>query len=224
MTENAVSGRQAIADDFCRVCGGNRLGRFVRVEGRDYFCCRSCEATFLSLDQLPSPEEERKQYSQHRNEINDAGYRRFLSKLVVPLAARLPPGSIGLDYGCGPGPAGAAMLRERGHQITEYDPIFAPDMAALTSRYDFIFCSEAVEHFHHPRAEFNRLNALLKPGGWLGIMTCFQTDDAAFPNWHYRRDPTHVAFYRERTFEVVAEQFGWSCHIPCKDVALLRRG
>jgi cyclopropane fatty-acyl-phospholipid synthase-like methyltransferase len=66
--------------------------------------------------------------------------------------------------------------------------------------YDFITCTEVVEHFHHPALEFRRLDALLKPGGWLAIQTTFQTDDARFARWNYRRDPTHVVFYRPYTF------------------------
>ncbi|MEM9442243.1 MAG: methyltransferase domain-containing protein, partial [Pseudomonadota bacterium] len=83
--------------------------------------------------------------------------------------------------------------------------------------------SEVAEHFFEPASEFDRLGALLKPGGWLGVMTSFQTDDGRFRHWHYRRDPTHVVFYRARTFEVLAEQRGWLLEIPSKDVALLRK-
>ena len=53
-------------------------------------------------------------------------------------------------------------------------------------------------------------------------MTSFQTDDAAFANWHYRRDPTQVVFYREETFRHLAAIWGWDCEIPRKDVVLLR--
>lgn len=47
-------------------------------------------------------------------------------------------------------------------------------------------------------------------------MTCFQTDDARFAAWHYRRDPTHVVFYRESAFRRIAERFGWRCEVPCR--------
>ena len=40
------------------------------------------------------------------------------------------------------------------------------------------------------------LSYLVRPGGWTGVMTCFQTDDARLAHCHYRRDPTHVVFYR----------------------------
>jgi hypothetical protein len=54
-------------------------------------------------------------------------------------------------------------------------------------------------------------------------MTCFQTDDSRFAHWHYRRDPTHVVFYREETLRFLAAERGFSCLIPCKDVALMHR-
>lgn len=74
-----------------------------------------------------------------------------------------------------------------------------------------------------PAREFARLDALLEPGGWLAVLTTFQTEDAAFAGWHYRRDPTHVVFYRPQTFRRIARRHGWSCEIPCANVALMRK-
>ncbi len=116
------------------------------------------------------------------------------------------------------------MLREAGHEVALYDPFFAPDAAVLERRYDFITCTEAAEHFHDPAGEFDRFDRMLRPGGWLALMTCFQTDDARFARWHYRRDPTHVVFYRAATFQCIARRFGWQCEVPCKDVVLMRKG
>jgi hypothetical protein len=115
------------------------------------------------------------------------------------------------------------MLREAGHRIAVYDPFFADDPAVLRGTYDFITCTETAEHFHDPAAEFDRFDRLLRPGGWLGVMTCFQTDDAAFRDWHYRRDPTHVVFYKRETLEVLAEARNWSFECPVKDVAVMRK-
>jgi hypothetical protein len=141
----------------------------------------------------------------------------------VPLLARLPAASRGLDYGCGPGPALAAILREAGHDMTLYDPFFHPNSGQLTQVYDFVTCTETAEHFHRPAEEFTRLMALVRPGGWLAIMTSFQTDDARFRNWHYRMDPTHVVFYREETLRYLAAASGWSCAVPVKDIVLMQR-
>ena len=129
----------------------------------------------------------------------------------------------GLDYGCGPGPALAAMLEEAGVAMVLFDPFFHPDSDALQRSYDVITLSEVAEHFSQPADEFDRLDRLLRPGGWLGVMTCFQTDDERFAAWHYRRDPTHVVFYRAKTFEVLAAYKGWNLEMPRKDVALLQK-
>jgi SAM-dependent methyltransferase len=206
----------------CCVCRGASARRFAAVDGRDYWRCDACLATFLEPTQRPSPEAELAHYGHHENDPDDPRYRGFLSRLAAPLLERLPPGSAGLDYGCGPGPALAAMLREAGHQVDLFDPFFAPDPAPLERTYDFVTCSEAIEHFHAPADELDRLGDLVRPGGLLAIMTCFQTEDARFADWYYRRDPTHVVFYREATFRHLAMQRGWGCEVPAKDVVLLR--
>lgn len=195
----------------------------MSVDGRDYWRCGICEARFLDPRQHPSPETEHAHYLRHENDPDDPGYRRFLSKLADPLLARLAAGSRGLDYGCGPGPALAAMLREAGHDVALYDPFFYPDAGPLERQYDFVACTEAAEHFHRPATEFARLAGLVRPGGWLAIMTCFQTEDARFAGWHYRKDPTHVVFYREATMRHLAAGMGWACDIPAKDVALMQK-
>ncbi len=177
----------------------------------------------MQRDQLPTREQERRYYLTHQNDVDDAGYRAFLAKLADPLSARLEPGQRGLDYGCGPGPALAAMLREAGHRMVLYDPLFRPDGAALEATYDFITCTETAEHFPHPADELDRLCRLLRPGGILAFLTCFQTDDARFEGWHYRRDPTHVVFYRAHTMRRLARDRGFPCEIPRKDVALMRK-
>jgi SAM-dependent methyltransferase len=210
----------AVCCPLCRLPGAER---FLSADGQDYWRCGGCTVRFLDPRQLPDREAERAHYRHHENDPEDPGYRRFLRKLADPLLQRLEPGLQGLDYGCGPGPALAVMLREAGHSVALYDPFFRPDPAPLWQTYDFINCTEAAEHFHDPAREFDHLNRLLRPGGWLAVMTCFQDDDAAFAQWHYRRDPTHVVFFRETTLRKIAALQGWTCEVPVKDVALMRK-
>jgi len=223
MISGAATGADACAGAACPVCGAAVTERFLSVDGRDYWRCADCEARYLAPEQHPSRDAEQAHYLHHENHPDDPRYRRFLSKLADPLLARLVPGARGLDYGCGPGPALAAMLREAGHAIALFDPFFHPDRAPLSETYDFVTCTEVAEHFHSPRAEFARLRALIRPGGWMAVMTCFQTDDARFRAWHYRKDPTHVVFYREATFRHLAHGWGWRCEVPVKDVVLMQR-
>jgi 2-polyprenyl-3-methyl-5-hydroxy-6-metoxy-1,4-benzoquinol methylase len=193
------------------------------VSGKTYWRCPACELTFLDPSHRLNSADEAAVYDLHDNRVDDPGYRGFLSRLSEPLLARLSPQSQVLDYGCGPGPALAAMLTEAGHECTVYDPFYAPDEQVLSVAYDAVTCTEAAEHFYTPGVEFDRLAGLLKPGAWLGVMTCLQTDDAAFADWHYRRDPTHVCFYRQATLQWLAEHYGWELTLPRKDVALFQR-
>ena len=207
----------------CPVCQDNTTVGFMAIGERDYWRCPRCEATFLEPSQRPGPEAERAEYDQHDNDPADPGYRRFLARLVDELVPRLASGDEVLDFGCGPGPALVAMIREAGHAAEGYDPFYAPDQRLLERQYQAIACTEVVEHLHDPAGTFRLLDQLLAPGGWLGVMTCFQTDDDRFANWHYRRDPTHVVFYREATLRWVAARLGWRCEVPRKNVALMRK-
>ncbi len=212
-----------VARPPCPVCLSGSTRMLRQIGGREYWRCPQCLATFLDPSQLPELEAERQRYLLHHNDPLDPAYRAFLGRLAGPLLERLPPAQDGLDYGCGPGPALACILREAGHRVELYDPLFEPNEALLEKTYDFITCTEVVEHFHHPAREFEQWNKLLRPGGYLGIMTCFQTADDSFENWYYRRDPTHVVFYRQETFRQIAQQFNWQCEIPAKDVVLIRK-
>ncbi len=166
---------------------------------------------------------EKAEYDRHENDPDDPGYRRFLNQLVGPLQERLRPGSHGLDFGCGPGPALARMLEEAGHRVAIHDPIYYPDREVLLCQYDFLTATEVVEHLHDPAATFELMDRLVTPGGLIGIMTRFQTDDARFARWHYRRDPTHVVFYRVETFEWLGRSLGWEMEIIPPGVVLARK-
>lgn len=219
----AAQFRQLDDPEGCPVCLSIGPQPFLSAEGRHYWRCGICEAQFLDPHQLPSRAAEEERYLQHRNDPDDPAYRRFLSRLADPLLACLPAGSRGLDYGCGPGPALAAMLREAGHGMALYDPFFQADPEPLKRIYDFVTCTETVEHFHRPAQEFDRLASLVRPGGWLAIMTCFRVGDDQFAGWHYRKDPTHVVFYHETTLRHIAASRGWACEVPVKDVSLMQK-
>ena len=45
---------------------------------------------------------------------------------------------MGLDFGCGPGPALADMMQSEGNEMEIYDPFCFPNQDALSKTYDFI--------------------------------------------------------------------------------------
>lgn len=207
----------------CPVCERAELQHFQAIKQQHYLRCLECQCTVMAPDGRLSAQQEKAIYQYHDNNPGDPGYRRFLSKVADPLLARLPRGAHGLDFGCGPGPVLAGMLEEAGMTMALYDPFFHPQSDVLQQQYDFITCTEVLEHLHQPAAVLRELDGLLKPGGLLAVMTCFQTDDTRFARWHYRRDPTHVVFYKEETLELIAEQHQWSLEVPRKDVAIFTK-
>ena len=207
----------------CIICSNPGSLSFSTNDSKTYWSCNFCEGRYLDASHYINEDEEKERYLEHNNQIDDMAYRSFLGKLALPLQAKLSSGDTGLDFGCGHGPALADILEKDGFNVSLYDPFFFPDTEALTRTYDFITCTETAEHFHNPYKEFNTINSLLKPGGWLGIMTCFLTTDEAFESWYYRRDPTHVTFYCKKTFEVIASQRNWQYEFPSKDIVLLQK-
>jgi hypothetical protein len=205
------------------VCRGEAPEPLAVIDGKSYLWCARCEATLLAATDLPDAAEEVAQDQLHRKYAADPAYRGFVGRLAKPLLAFLRPGDHGLDYGCGWGPAGTALLCDAGMTMTLFDPLFGHDEAALTRRYDFIFCCEVAEHFHMPAEEFDRLDTLLEPGGWLAIITGFAPPGRDAAHWHFRRDPSQVVFYRKASFARIASDRSWRPVFPAPNVALLRK-
>jgi 2-polyprenyl-3-methyl-5-hydroxy-6-metoxy-1,4-benzoquinol methylase len=187
---------------------------------RTYLRCQQCSLVFVPEHQHLSPAQEKAIYDLHQNQGDDPGYRQFLSRLATPLLQSLKPQSKGLDYGCGPGPLLAQLLREHGHHVELYDPFYAANSTYRRRRYDFVTCSEVVEHFRQPGREFEHLFALLQPRGKLAVMTKLVIDAPAFAKWHYKNDPTHISFFSRTSLQWLADHYGKRLSIMGNDVAL----
>ncbi len=205
----------------CPLCDGESA-LFHRDHHRSYHQCGRCRLIHVPTAERPTIEAEKAQYDLHENHPDDAGYRRFLSRLTDAMLPKLAPHSHGLDFGCGPGPTLSVMLEEARHTMDLFDPIYHPNPAAFDGSYDFIAATEVFEHLHQPARDLARLRDALKPGGWLGVMTKRATDASAFARWHYIQDPTHVCFWSEPTFEWLAAQWQATLEFPASDVAILQ--
>lgn len=190
---------------------------------RQYYGCEQCGMVHVPSEFRLSEKEEKAIYDLHDNQIDDQGYRRFLSRVFDPLNKLLSANSSGLDFGCGPGPALAAMLEEAGHSVSLYDIFYYPDSAVLNRQYQFITATEVVEHLSQPKQELERLWRCLEPGGLLGIMTKKVQDKEAFSRWHYKNDLTHICFFAERSFEYLSEQWGADIVHTGKDVIIFKK-
>lgn len=193
----------------CTLCGSaSILALGPWDDGRKYLKCGICELVWLHPTHRPNVESERSRYLEHNNTIDDKFYLAYLARLADPVVA-LTEGRHGLDFGCGPAQGMRALLGPLGYFVSSYDPYFFPDESLLNNHYDFLLCSEVVEHFFHPREEFERFGALVKEGGLIGIRSQLLLDDKSLEKWWYRKDRTHVTFYSPRTVEWVGAHFGW---------------
>ena len=207
----------------CPLCQWDNCQPFFHDAQRGYRRCERCQLIYVEPQFHLSTEAEKAQYDLHNNHPEDLAYRRFLGRLCEPLLARLPKARQGLDFGSGPGPTLSVMLEEAGHKVVLYDIYYAPDTAVLVRDYDFITATEVVEHLSRPGLVLSQLWRQLKPGGWLGLMTKLAQGKEAFARWHYKNDPTHIAFFSQYTFIWLAAQWQTEPEFIGNDVILLQK-
>jgi len=54
-------------------------------------------------------------------------------------------------------------------------------------------------------------------------MTTFIPKNEKFEDWYYRRDPTHVVFYNEKTFEIIASRRKWKTEYLEKNIIIFKK-
>lgn len=184
----------------------------AKPEPVNYHDCLACGFRFMEPAHRLGFRDEHERYHLHENNPDDAGYRDYTLPLIEAIVARRSPHDRGLDFGSGTDSAAHRMLVERGFgALAKYDRFFHPTEENLVpGGYDFVFACEVVEHFHEPRSEFARIRSLLRPGGSFLFMTSLLTPAVDFDRWHYRRDPTHVGFFSERSLGILARALGFA--------------
>jgi SAM-dependent methyltransferase len=178
-----------------------------------YHSCPNCLYIFKDPSARLNAKEEKARYLTHRNRIDDPEYigyfERFLTDSIRPF---LVPKSKVLDFGSGPEPVLAHLLRSKYDvDVAIYDPFFAVNTEVFDATYDIITCTEVIEHLIDPYSVFQRFSRLLHPGGYLAIMTRFHPENERdFLQWFYPRDITHIGFFAEQTFAYLAQTFGFT--------------
>ncbi len=128
-----------------------------------------------------------------------------------------------MDFGCGPGPTLSLILEQHGYQMEVFDPFYANDKTVLAKQYDFVTATEVVEHFREPGNSLCKMWSLVKPRGYLGIVTKLVINRSAFANWHYKNDNTHICFFSIETFEWLGKQWNAKPEFIGKDVIIFQK-
>lgn len=207
----------------CPLCCSKDKILYCRDQKRCYWQCSRCALVFVAAEDRLSADEEKRLYDLHQNHPDDDGYLRFLARLLIPLQQRLSDNSHGIDYGCGPCPVLAMELEKLGHGVECYDPFYFPAHHLLNTQYDFITCTEAIEHFFEPGKVWERWMRMLREGGLLAIMTKRVISPERFRTWHYKNDPTHVCFFSETTFTWLARVYGLKADFLSQDVVFFEK-
>lgn len=124
--------------------------------------------------------------------------RVHLERLVREAAEALPVGSMVLDAGAGDSPYRrffshctyeATDICER--DVKKYAHInYICDLTAIpveSLRYDFVLCTQVLEHVPDPQAVMTELSRVLKPGGriWLSTPLSFQEHEVPYDFYRY---------------------------------------
>lgn len=206
----------------CPLCEHNKVVDYHQDKKRPYLQCTSCALVFVPESHHLTQALEKAEYDKHENDLNDQGYVNFLSRLINPMLEQISAKSSGLDMGCGPAPALAAQFEKLGHHMSVYDLYYFDDKSVLEDQYDFVTCTEVIEHIANPKRFIEHLLSLLKPNAPLGLMTKLVINPERFASWHYKNDPTHICFYSKDTFEFIAEQYKLNVEFVGQDVIIVK--
>lgn len=199
----------------CMICGSGEKEIETWQTEQTYYYCRQCQFIKIDDDMLLSENEEKTRYCLHENSLENEGYvslfRHFIEKCITPYRGLL---TTALDFGCGPGPVLAQLLREEGLHVDIYDIHFYSERVYGQRKYDLVTATEVFEHLKDPLQTLGLLKEHLTMNGMIAIMTLFHpNDEDAFNQWHYRREDTHISFFTQKTFKILAKMVDMHCII-----------
>jgi len=189
---------------MCKICG-KPTEREYDEQTKSYYDL--CECGFISKDRVIDGDVEYDHYAKHNNTMENTGYVDMFERLLSKVEMYLK-GETLLEYGCGPGPVLAELLKRRGFDVKTYDKYFEHDEDYDKFLYDVVTLTEVIEHFDDPMMELENIKSLMKSKGVLIIQTMFIQEP--FFDWWYRRDYTHISFFNVNVFSIIASKLGFN--------------
>ena len=109
-------------------------------------------------------------------------FREFVKGYIIPYKNRI---KTELDFGCGPTPVLADILKKHGFEVDIYDIFFAPVKSYINKQYDLITSTEVIEHLSDPLKILHLLkNRLNNNGRRFSLRT--RAHRAALLSYHWR--------------------------------------
>ncbi|HIP52079.1 MAG TPA: class I SAM-dependent methyltransferase [Campylobacterales bacterium] len=195
---------------LCKICQASTS--LIKDSKKEliYYRCSICGFVFLDDRYIVNEIEEKKKYDQHNNSLENEGYVQmfedFIDLSIEPYRKHIQRV---LEFGSGPEPVLAELLKRRNLEVDIYDLYYSPKKVYENKSYDLITSTEVFEHLSKPLEVLELLVEHTNKNGYIALMTKFPPkDDKEFLAWWYRRDPTHISFFTPESFEVMAEKVG----------------
>lgn len=189
----------------CPLCQNKSTNFFKNI----YFKCSCCKGIFKKSNLHLKGKDEKNIYDKHVNISTDIKYQNFLSPITNSVLNDFSSNTKGLDFGSGKDSAIVKVLRDNKYKIEAYDLFYKDDKSLLEKKYDYITCSEVIEHFQNPKKEFELLLSMLKENAALYLMTEIYDESISFEKWYYKNDPTHIFFYQKETFAWIQKKYAF---------------
>jgi hypothetical protein len=196
----------------CPLCYYHSTIFLLEADARKYWYCEKCYLVFVPSKFFISRKRELERYLEHNNTLANEGYVMMFQKKINTINKICSGVNTVLDYGCGYEPVLKILLEQEGYKAHGYDLNFFPN-EALDDKYNLIISTETFEHIKNPRKALECLTQKILNKGYLAIMTRFYPLRGSalclesFSEWYYKRDPTHIAFYSQKTFAWIADEF-----------------
>jgi 2-polyprenyl-3-methyl-5-hydroxy-6-metoxy-1,4-benzoquinol methylase len=192
----------------CPLCIKPLISFYHKKTNITYYFCKPCEYIFKDSTYHQSLEKQKERYSLHQNNEDSEGYRDYFKRFLdftLPLVFDV---KTALDFGCGRTSLLASMLEEKSISCEYYDPIYHPSTLDKNKKYSLIVSTEVFEHLHQPKEVFKYLIDKLDEGGYLAIQTEFHPNNIEdFKKWYYPQDPTHIVFFTQKSFQILASMY-----------------
>ena len=190
----------------CKICGSDTISYVHPKFNITFHECLNCEFIFKDEKNYISAKEELKKYDEHQNSLDDRGYVNYLTDFVESAVIPFIKHGIALDFGSGPTPVLAHILKnEYNFEVDLYDLFYEPNKVFENKSYDLITSTEVIEHLRNPLEAFELFYNHLEPNGILSVMTLFHPKNREkFFDWHYIRDKTHISFFTPKTLQIIS--------------------
>src|SRR3989338_3945126 len=88
----------------CSLCLTTNSATRQEIHLKVYWRCCKCDLLALDSSHFLSPNEEKKRYETHNNDMEDVRYQNFVTPLMKEVLLKIPLGAKGIEYGAGTGP------------------------------------------------------------------------------------------------------------------------